>query len=186
MISPGDTALIKNWLGSRSIVLIGLMGAGKTTVGRRLAARLHLPFADSDHEVELAAGQSIADIFAEYGEAFFREGERKVIARLLKNGPQILATGGGAFLDAETLANVRAHGYSLWLRAELRVLMERVQRKKHRPLLREADPVQVMRDLMKKRHPVYALADFIIDSREVPHEVLVNEIIEQLTGAARK
>ena len=186
MISPGDTALIKNWLGSRSIVMIGLMGAGKTTVGRRLAARLHLPFADSDHEVERAAGQSIADIFAEYGEAFFREGERKVIARLLKNGPQVLATGGGAFLDAETLANVRADGYSLWLRAELHVLMERVQRKRHRPLLRETDPVQVMRDLMKKRHPVYAQADFIIDSREVPHEVLVNEIIEQLTGAARK
>ncbi len=171
---------IREALGSRSIVLIGLMGAGKTAVGKRLAARLDLPFIDADSEIELAAGQTISEIFAEHGEPYFRSGEAKVIARLLRGGPEVLATGGGAYMDARTRANIKAQGISVWLKAELPVLLHRVRRRDNRPLLAAGAPDAVMRELMKKRYPVYAEADITVESRDVPHDVIVSDVVEAL------
>lgn len=175
-------AEIREALGPRSIVLIGLMGAGKTAVGRRLANRLELPFIDADTEIEVAAGQSIPEIFAEHGEAYFRQGERKVIARLLESGPQVLATGGGAYMNADTQANIKAHGISIWLKAELRVLLKRVGRRDNRPLLASGDPEAVMKTLMAERYPIYAEADVTVESRDVPHEVIVTAVIDALAA----
>jgi shikimate kinase len=171
---------IRESLGSRSIVLIGLMGAGKTAVGKRLAARLDLPFIDADGEIELAAGQTISEIFAEHGEPYFRSGEAKVIARLLRGGPEVLATGGGAYMDARTRANIKAQGISVWLKAELPVLLHRVRRRDNRPLLAAGALDAVMRELMKKRYPVYAEADITVESRDVPHDVIVSDVVEAL------
>jgi shikimate kinase len=168
-------------LGPKSVVLIGLMGAGKTAVGKRLAAKLDLPFVDADKEIEEAAGQSIAEIFAEHGEAYFRQGERKVIARLLEAGPQVLATGGGAYMTVETRTIIKERGISIWLRAELPVLLHRVRRRNHRPLLIGRDNEQVMRNLMAERYPIYAEADITVESRDVPHEVIVKEVTDALS-----
>lgn len=167
-------------LGARSIVMVGLMGCGKSAVGRRLASRLSLPFVDADEEIEKAAGKSINDIFADHGESHFREGERRVIARLLGQGPQVLATGGGAFVNPETRANIRANGISVWLRADLPVLMKRVGKRDTRPLLRSGDPEATMRKLMEQRYPIYAEADLIVESRDVAHEVIVNDVLVAL------
>lgn len=175
-------AEIRRSLGSNSLVLIGLMGAGKSAVGRRLAASLNLPFTDADGEIEEAAGQTIGEIFAEHGEAYFRTGERKVIARLLENGPQVLATGGGAYMDPETQAAIKEHGISIWLKANLRVLMKRVGRRDNRPLLQVDNPETVMRKLMAERNPVYARADITVESRDVPHEIMVANIIDALSA----
>ena len=175
-------AQIREALGSRSIVLIGLMGAGKTAVGRRLAKRLDLPFLDADNEIEKAAGESIKDIFAEHGEAYFRKGEQKVIARLLESGPQVLATGGGAYMNPETRDAIKALGVSIWLKANLRVLMKRVQRRDHRPLLATGAPEAVMKKLMADRDPVYAGADITGESREVPHDVIVGAAIDVIAA----
>lgn len=172
-------------LADRSLVMIGLMGCGKSAVGRRLATKLGLPFVDADEEIEKAAGQSISDIFAEHGEAHFRDREAKVIARLLGNGPQVLATGGGAFMNTETRAAIASRGISIWLRAELPVLMRRVLKRNTRPLLRTEDPEAVMRRLMQERYPVYAAADVTVESRDVPHEVIVSEIVEALWASGR-
>jgi shikimate kinase len=180
-LKPERRAEIREALGQRSIALIGLMGAGKTAVGRRLANRLDLAFTDVDDEIELAAGASISEIFAVHGEAYFRQGERKVIARLLEGGPQVLATGGGAYMNAETRANIKKHGISIWLKAELPVLLHRVRRRDHRPLLATGDPETVMRALMQERYPVYAEADITVESRDVPHEMIVNEVVEALS-----
>ena len=171
---------IRGRLEGRSLVLVGLMGAGKSTVGRRLAIRLGLPFKDADNEIETAAGMSIPDIFALHGEPSFRDGERRVIARLLQDGPMVLATGGGAFLHEETRARVAACAISVWLRAGLPVLMRRVRRRSNRPLLRNPDPEGTMRGLMDARHPVYALADLAVDSCETPHDRVVDEIVVAL------
>lgn len=171
---------IREALGPRSIVLIGLMGAGKTAVGRRLANRLDLPFIDADTEIEVAAGASISEIFAEHGEAYFRQGERKVIARLLDSGPQVLATGGGAYMDPGTRANVKSHGVSVWLKADLKVLLKRVGRRDTRPLLAAGDPAQVMKQLISKRYPIYAEADITVESRDVPHDVMVGTVIDAI------
>ena len=171
---------IRKALGPRSVVLIGLMGAGKTAVGRRLANRLDLPFIDADSEIEEAAGASISEIFAEHGEAYFRQGERKVIARLLENGPQVLATGGGAYMNPDTRANIKAHGLSVWLKADIKVLMKRVGRRDNRPLLAAGDPENVMKKLMEERYPVYAEADVTVESRDVPHDVIVGAVIDAL------
>jgi shikimate kinase len=171
---------IRKALGPRSVVLIGLMGAGKTAVGRRLANRLDLPFIDADSEIEVAAGASISEIFAEHGEAYFRQGERKVIARLLENGPQVLATGGGAYMNPETRANIKAHGLSVWLKADIKVLMKRVGRRDNRPLLAAGDPEKVMKRLMEERYPIYAEADVTVESRDVPHDVIVGAVIDAL------
>lgn len=187
-MSPLESAGLRAALGSRSLVMVGLMGCGKTSIGRRLAGALELPFVDADEEIERAAGMSISEIFAVHGEAYFRDGEKRVIARLLAAGPQVLATGGGAFMSEETRANIRALGLSIWLRAELPVLMRRVLKRDHRPLLKAPDPEAVMRELMEARYPVYGEADVVVESRDVPHEQIVGEIVTALTrrlGAAR-
>ena len=173
---------IKSALGDKSIVMVGLMGCGKSAVGRRLAARLGLPFVDADEEIEKAAGQSIEDMFAEHGEPYFREGERKVLARLMRSGPQVLATGGGAFVNAETRTAIAERGISVWLKAELPLLVRRVSKRSNRPLLKGSDPQTVMQNLMDVRYPVYAQADITVESRDVPHDVIVAEIIERLAG----
>jgi shikimate kinase len=169
-------------LGARSVVLVGMMGAGKSSIGRRLAGRLCIPFADADNEIETAAGMSIPDIFSTYGEPDFRAGETRVIARLLENGPQVLATGGGAFMNADTRNAVSAHGISVWLKAEFDVLMRRIKRRQDRPMLKTDDPAETLRVLMEERYPVYAQADITIQSREVPHEKIVDEIVSALAA----
>lgn len=173
---------IRSRLGRRSIVLVGLMGAGKSTVGRRLASKLGLPFRDADQEIEAAAGMSIPDIFSIYGEDYFRDGERRVIARLLQEGPLVLATGGGAFMSEETRARVAELGISVWLRADLDVLMKRVRKRANRPLLQNPDPEGTMRRLAEVRHPVYGLADLTVESHEAPHERVVTEVIKSLSA----
>jgi shikimate kinase len=172
---------IRRRLGSRSVVLVGLMGAGKSTVGRRLATKLALPFFDADQEIESAAGMSVQDIFSVYGEPYFREGERKVIARLLQEGPIVLATGGGAFMNEETRATVARAGVSIWLRAELPVLMRRVRKRANRPLLNTEDPEDTMRRLIAIRYPVYAQADLTVESHEAPHDRVVAEVMRVLS-----
>jgi shikimate kinase len=174
-----ETAIVAA-LGPRSVVLVGMMGAGKSSIGRRLAARLGVPFADADNEIEVAAGMSIPDIFSTFGEAHFRSGETRVIARLLEGGPQVLATGGGAFMNPETRAAIAAHGVSVWLKAEFEVLMRRIKRRQDRPLLRTDDPGETLQALMTERYPIYAQADITIQSREVPHDKIVDEIIVAL------
>ncbi len=167
-------------LGARSLVMIGLMGCGKSAIGRRLANRLSLPFIDADEEIEKVAGMSISDIFATYGEPHFRDREAKVIARLLGGGPQVLATGGGAFMSPDTRRVIARRGISIWLRAELPVLMRRVSKRNTRPLLKTDDPEAVMRRLIEERYPLYAGADIVVESRDVPHEVIVGEIVDAL------
>lgn len=167
-------------LGARSLVLVGLMGAGKTTIGKRLAQRLSLDFVDADAAIEDAAGETISEIFQNHGEQYFREGERRVIARLLDEGPQVLATGGGAFMDEGTRATISAKGISIWLHADLDVLVERVSRRGGRPLLKKNDPAKVMKELMEKRYPVYAQADITVDSDEASHDAVVDGILSAL------
>jgi len=179
-IGAKDIETIKSGLGAGSIVLVGLMGAGKSTVGRRLAQRLDIPFVDADAEIEAAAGKTIAEIFADHGEPYFREGERKVIARLLETGPQVLATGGGAYMCPETRENVRRMGIAVWLRAGLPLLMKRVRRRTTRPLLFSSDPETVMRRLMDDRHPFYAEASIVVESRDVSHQAIVTDVLRAL------
>jgi shikimate kinase len=164
----------------RSIVLVGLMGAGKSSVGRRLAQRLGLPFTDADSEVEAAAGCSIEEMFERHGEQYFRDGERRVIARLLNGPRQVLATGGGAFMDAETRQRIRERSISIWLRAELEVLVKRVKRRKDRPLLKRGDPTEILARLIELRYPIYAQADIVVDSGDGPHELVVDEVMRRL------
>ncbi len=171
---------VRELLQGRSLVMVGLMGCGKSSIGRRLAAALNLPFVDADDEIERAALKTIPEIFADHGEAYFRDGERKVIKRLLGNGPQVLATGGGAYMNEETRAAIKASGISIWLRADLDVLMRRVTKRDNRPLLRAPDPAAVMKGLMDQRYPVYALADITVESRDTTHDVIVNEIVNAL------
>jgi shikimate kinase len=179
-VSP---AAILGLLGSRSIVLIGMMGVGKSSIGRRLAARLNIPFVDADSEIEKAAGMSIPDIFARHGEADFRSGEARVIARLLDSGPQVLATGGGAVMNEATRAAIKAKGVSIWLSAEFDVLMRRINKRKNdRPMLQTADPAATLRELLAVREPIYAQADITVQSREGPHEVIVAEIMTALAA----
>ncbi|HWT30499.1 MAG TPA: shikimate kinase [Propylenella sp.] len=167
-------------LGTKCVVLVGMMGAGKTSIGRRLASALHLPFVDADGEIEKAANQTIPEIFAEYGEAFFRDGERRVVARLLSEGPQVIATGGGAFMSEETRQRCRERGVTIWLKADVSVLLERVRKKGNRPLLDSPDPEAVLRRLLEEREPFYAMADVAIASRDGPHSALVGEIVAAL------
>jgi shikimate kinase len=176
VVTADDLALVKA-LGARSIVLVGMMGAGKTSVGRRLSHRLGLPFVDADIEIEAAAGMTIPEIFATYGEPYFRSGEVRVIARLLDGGPQVLATGGGAYMNADTRENIRQWGVSVWLSAELDVLLRRVKRRTDRPLLKTADPAATLAKLIEQRYPVYAEADITVQSLDVPHDSMVDAII---------
>ncbi len=177
--APQD-AEITTALGRRSIVLVGMMGAGKSTIGRRLAARLRLPFLDADIEIEAAAGMSIPDIFETHGEPHFRDGEARVIARLLDNGPAVLATGGGAFMREETRNRIRDKAVSIWLKADADIIMRRVKRRADRPLLQTEDPAATVSRLLEQREPVYQNADLTIWSRDVPHERIVDECIEAL------
>jgi shikimate kinase len=176
---PAETAIVAA-LGRRSIVLVGMMGAGKTSVGRRLATRLELPFVDADGEIEAAAGMTIPEIFSIHGEAYFRSGESRVIARLLDGGPQVLSTGGGAFMNPDTRAVIRAKGISFWLKADFDVLLRRVKRRTDRPLLKNDDPAETLKRLIAERYQVYAEADVTIVSRDVPHERIVDEILAEL------
>lgn len=170
-------------LADRTIVLVGLMGVGKTTVGRRLAALLHLPFVDADHEIEEAAGCSVSEIFERFGEAAFRDGERRVIARLLEGPRRVLATGGGAFMDPRTRIAIKQRGVSIWLKADVSLLMERVGRKGNRPLLQNPDPRGTLERLVAERYPVYAEADLTVESREGPHDRVVKAIVHALRDA---
>jgi shikimate kinase len=179
-VTPQPVASLGPALGRRSIVLVGIMGAGKSSVGRRLATRLGMPFIDADTEIEKAADMSIPEIFAMHGEPYFRAGETRVIARILDHGPQVLATGGGAFMNPETRAAICAKGISVWLRATLEVLSRRVKRRNDRPLLKGADPIETLKRLMDERYPIYAEADLTVESRDVPHEAIVEEVIESL------
>lgn len=180
MNDQGDIDRLLSALGHRSIVMVGMMGCGKTAIGRRLAQRLELPFADADEEIEKAAGKSISEIFQDHGEQHFRDGERKVIARLLRSGPQVLATGGGAFMNEETRKAVRENGISIWLKADLPVLLRRVGRRESRPLLKVENPEAIMKRLLKERSPVYALADIVADSKDEPHDQIVAQLIQLL------
>jgi len=170
-VENGLEAAITRALARRSIVLVGMMGAGKSSVGRRLAGRLGVPFVDADSEIENAAGMSIPEIFAQHGEPYFRAGEARVIARLLENGPQVLATGGGAVMNQQTRDLIRIKGVSVWLKADLDVLVKRTRRRNDRPL------AEKIRDLLPLREPVYAQSDIIVQSRDEPHDAIVDEII---------
>ncbi len=181
--TPSETRRqrIKALLGSRSVVLVGMMGAGKSAVGKRLGQELNLPFKDADLEIEAAAKMSIPDIFARHGEPFFRDKERRVISRLLGEAePIVLATGGGAFMNEETRTLIAERAVSIWLKADLDTLMKRVRRKSNRPLLQTPDPEGTLRDLLGRREPVYAEATLTVLSRDVPHEVVLEEVLHEL------
>jgi shikimate kinase len=183
--APAQSAASRGFEPRRTIVLVGLMGAGKTKIGRRLAARLHLPFADSDEAIETAAGETIEEIFRHRGEAAFRDGERRVIARLLQGPVHVLATGGGAFMDAGTRAVIAERGVSVWLRADLDVLFARVSRRSNRPLLKTPDPRAVLAELIDRRYPIYAEADLTIDSGDGPPEATAARTIAALAACER-
>jgi shikimate kinase len=175
-------AAIRSGLAGRSIVLVGMMGAGKTSVGRRLAQALDMPFVDADAEIEAVADMTIAEIFEKHGEPYFRAGETRVLARLLSEGPKVLATGGGAWMNPETRARISEAGVSVWLKAEIDVLLRRVRKRGSRPLLASADPEATLRALVETRYPIYGLADLTVLSRDAPHEQVVSDVIEALSA----
>ena len=176
-----DAAGLAAALGGRSIVLVGMMGAGKTSVGKRLAQRLGLPFVDADAEIEAGAQMTIPEIFERFGEPYFRDGERRVIARLLDDGPKVLATGGGAFLNEATRRRIAEPGVSIWLKPDFEVLLRRVRKRSNRPLLRTADPEATLRRLLDERSPTYALADMTIESHDGPHDAVVEAMVGALS-----
>ena len=182
MVAQRRAASTRRFVPRRTIVLVGLMGAGKSKIGRRLAARLNLPFFDSDHEIEMAAGESIEEIFANRGERVFRDGERRVITRLLAQPVHVLATGGGAFMDETTRSVIEHRGVSLWLRADLDVLVSRVSRRNNRPLLKNGDARTVLGELIERRYPVYREADVVVESGEGSAELTVTRAIAALAG----
>lgn len=178
---PKAESQVLEALAGRPIVLVGMMGAGKTTVGRRLANRLGLPFTDSDAEIETAAGMSIPDIFAAHGEPEFRAGEARVISRLLRERQGVIATGGGAFINPETREAIKAHAVSIWIKADFDLLFARVSKRPGRPLLQTPDPRGTLQGLIDTRYPVYGLADITVASRDVPHDVVVNDILAAIS-----
>lgn len=180
--SEPQEARVARRLAGRTIVMVGMMGAGKSSIGRRLASRLGLPFVDADNEIEQAANATISEIFEAHGEAYFRDGERRVIQRLLDGSPKVLATGGGAFVNPETRAAIRAAGVSVWLKADRDLILHRVKRRSNRPLLKTADPGAVVDRLLAERNPIYAEADIHVQSRDVAHDVVINDIIAALDG----
>ena len=173
---------LKARLGRRSIVFVGLMGAGKTAIGRKVAQTLGLPFIDSDHEIETVSRMTVPELFERYGEPEFRALEERVIGRLVREGPQVLSTGGGAFMNANTRAAIAEEGVSIWLKADLDTLMERVAKKPNRPLLKNPDPRAVMQKLMDDRYPVYALADIVVTTRDARREIIADEVTEALAA----
>jgi shikimate kinase len=180
--NPSREAEIISALGTRSVVLVGMMGAGKSTIGRRLAARLQLAFVDADTEIEAAHRMAIPDIFATYGEPYFRDGEARVIARLLDNGSCVIATGGGAVMRDETRERIQHQAVSIWLKADADVILRRVKRRADRPLLKTADPAATIERLLGEREPLYRQADLTIASRDVPHDRIVDECVDALHG----
>jgi shikimate kinase len=182
VVEQRRAAPARRFVPSRTIVLVGLMGAGKSKIGRRLASRLNLPFFDSDHEIEMAAGESIEEIFANRGERVFRDGERRVIARLLDQPVHVLATGGGAFMDEVTRRVIERRGVSVWLRADLDVLVSRVSRRNNRPLLKVGDTRTVLGELIERRYPVYGEANVIVESGDGSPELTVTRAIAALAG----
>ena len=170
----------------KSIVMVGLMGAGKSAIGRRLASHLHMPFVDADTEIEAAAGCTIEEIFKRHGETAFRDGERRVISRLLEGPPIVLATGGGAFMDESTRAEIARTSISIWLRAELDTLVRRTAKRNNRPLLKNNDPAKTLKDLMVIRHPIYELADIVVESDDTPLEETVNRVCQALAAYSAK
>jgi len=177
-----EEARVTRRLDGRTIVMVGMMGAGKSSVGRRLAARLGLPFVDADTEIEQAANATIAEIFETHGEAYFRDGERRVIQRLLDGRSKVLATGGGAFVNPETRAAIRAAGVSIWLKVDRDLILHRVKRRSTRPLLKTGDPGAVIDRLLADRNPIYAEADIHVQSRDVAHDVVIGDILTALDG----
>ncbi len=173
---------VRRALQKRSIILVGMMGSGKSSIGRRLAAALDLPFTDADAEIEQAAGMSIDDMFRVHGEPYFREGEERVIRRLLQGGPQVLSTGGGAIMSEQTRSAIAKSGISIWLDAPIDLLLQRVSRRDNRPLLKTDDPRTVLERLLSERRPYYARADLKFESRDVPHEVAVDEVLALLSS----
>jgi shikimate kinase len=171
---PANAPALVRALGRRSVVLVGMMGAGKSSVGRRLSSRLGIPFVDADSEIEAAAGMTIPEIFETHGEPYFRAGEARVIARLLDGGPQVLATGGGSVMNQQTRDLIRIKGISVWLKADVEVLLRRTKRRNDRPL------AEKIRDLMPLREPLYAQADIVVQSRDEPHDIIVDEIVAAL------
>ena len=181
-----EAGAVKAMLGKRSVVLVGLMGAGKSTIGKRVAQMLGVNFIDADSEIETASRMSIPELFERYGEAEFRDLERRVIRRILRTGPKVLATGGGAFMNEQTRKAISRAGISVWLKADLDVLMERVGRKSNRPLLKTADPRATMQDLMDKRYPFYSRSEITIISRDEKKEVMAGEVVDALFAIANK
>jgi len=180
---PGEShAALLDRLGNRSVVFVGLMGAGKTAIGRKVATMLSLPFIDSDQEIEGVSRMTVPELFERYGETEFRALEQRVILRLLENGPQVLSTGGGAVMNAHTREAIAAHGVSVWLKAELDLLMERVSKKQNRPLLKSPDPRAVLERLMGERYPVYATSDVTVPTRDDRKEVIATEVVDALCG----
>jgi shikimate kinase len=164
----------------KTVALVGMMGAGKTSLGRRLAARLEVPFRDADHEIEAAAGLTVAEIFEKFGEPYFRDGERRVIARLLSDAPHVLATGGGAFMDAATRAVMKESALTVWLKAPIGVLLARVKKKNTRPLLKDGDPKEIIERLLLVREPVYAEADITLESTDESQSGALERVLEEL------
>ncbi|CAN7485682.1 shikimate kinase [Bosea sp. LjRoot90] len=186
-IEQVDRVALRAALGARAVVLVGMMGSGKSSVGKRLGARLGLPFVDADTEIETAAGMTIPEIFAQRGESEFRDGERRVISRILATrAPLVLATGGGAFMNADTRARIAELGLSIWLKAEFDVLMRRVRKRSNRPLLQTTDPEATMHRMLAEREPVYALADITLISRDDPHEIVVEDAMAALDRRLRE
>ncbi len=180
VLANKQSAKVLRHLGRRSIVFVGLMGAGKTAIGRRVAGALGLSFTDSDHEIEAVSRMTVPELFDRYGETEFRALEQRVIARILENGPQVLSTGGGAYMNEHTRQAIADHGISVWLKADIDVLMERVVKKQNRPLLKNPDPRAVMLRLMSERYPVYAKADVTVVSRDETKDVITGEVIAAL------
>ncbi len=178
--SARSVETLRERIGVRSIVLVGMPGSGKTSVGRRLAQRLDLSFVDADTEIEKAADMAITDIFTKHGEPYFRAGEAKVIARILESGPQVVATGGGAFMNPDTRAKIRAQGISVWLKADYAVLLRRIKRKNDRPLFMNGDPEATLKRLLAEREPVLAEADIVVVSQDSPHETTMEAIVAEL------
>ena len=180
--AEGHAERIRNALDDRLIVLVGMMASGKTSIGRLLAQRLQIPFVDTDHEIEVAAQMSVPEIFTKHGEADFRSGERRVIARLLREGPRVLATGGGAFMSTETRALIRERGISVWLKADAQTLFRRAKRRSNRPLLQTSDPESTIRQLMESRYPIYAEAEITVESTDGSHDETVDVVIAALNA----
>jgi len=173
-------ARVNRLLAGRTLVLVGMMGAGKSSIGRRLATRLGLPFVDADNEIEIAANASIPEIFDRHGEAYFRDGERRVIQRLLDGKPKVLAAGGGAFIQPETRSAIQKDAISIWLKADRDLLLSRVKRRANRPLLRDGDPAETIERLIAERYPIYAEADIHVQSRDIAHDAVIDDLLAAL------